>query len=131
FFVEHFQALFHIAALMAACAFLSERQAGLRGRSAWLILCGLLAGLACGAKYTALLLTLFPLAFYLFLFCALSGSLYEGLRAGALVAGSALAALSPWLARNLAAAGDPIYPLGLVLKQRLTGAGPKPTPLDF
>jgi len=130
FYVEHFQALFHLGALCAACAFWSERRAGIRDCFGWLVLAGLLAGLACGAKYSALLMTLLPLLILLPLLCAARGSIYEALRAGACVAAPAAAVLAPWLVRNLAAAGDPLYPLGLVLKRRLQGGGAVPDRLD-
>jgi len=131
FFVEHFQALFHLAALLAACIFLDERRAGVRSRTAWLLVCGCFAGLACATKYPAIIFTLLPLAFYLGLFCALSGAPAEGLHAAALVAASAATVLSPWLARNIAAAGDPLYPLGPEVNQHLAGGRAKLTPLDF
>ena len=127
FYVEHFQALFHLGALSAACAFWGERRAGIRERFGWLVLAGLLAGLACGAKYAALLLTLLPLLLLVPLLCALGGSIYEGLRAAACVAAPALAVLAPWLVRNLAASGDPLYPLGLVLRRRLLGGARRRT----
>ena len=130
FYVEQFQALYHLAALAAACAFWNERRAGVRERFGWLVLAGLLAGLGCGAKYPALIFTLLPLLVLVPLFCVLCGSVYEALRAAACVGVPALLALAPWLVRNFAASGDPIYPLGLVLRRRLHGAGAVPDRLD-
>ena len=130
FYVEHFQALFHLGALWAACVFWSERRAGIRERFGWLLLAGLLAGLACGTKYSACLMTLLPLLILVPLLCAFGGSIYEALRAAACVAGPALALLAPWLVRNFVASGDPLYPLGLVLRRRLAGGGTVPDRLD-
>jgi len=130
FYVEHLQALFHLGALSAACAFWGERRAGIRGRFGWLVLAGLLAGLACGTKYSAFLMTLLPLLILVPLLCALGGSIYEALRAAACVLAPVLAMLAPWLLRNLVAAGDPLYPLGLVLRRRLLGGGTVPDRLD-
>lgn len=130
FYVEHVQALFHLAALLAACAFWAERRAGIRDRFGWLVLAGLLAGCGCGAKYSALLLTLLPLLVLIPLFCAVSGSCYEALRAAACIGISALAVLAPWLVRNCMASGDPLHPLGLVMRRRLWGGGAVPDRLD-
>ncbi|MCY3021003.1 MAG: hypothetical protein NTW87_18460, partial [Planctomycetota bacterium] len=130
FYVEHFQALFHLGALMAACAFLGERRAGVRDRFGWLVLGGLLAGLCCGTKYTALLFTLLPLLLLVPALCAIGGSVYEGLRAGGCLTASAAVAFAPWLLRNLIMSDDPLHPLGLVLKRRIQGGGDVPDRID-
>ena len=118
FYVEHVQALFHLAAILAACAFLNERAAGIRARMPWLLVSGLLAGFCCGTKYTGLIFTLAPLALCVPLICAISGSAFEGVRAGLVLGASALAAFAPWLLRNLIMSGDPLFPLGLVMQRR-------------
>jgi len=110
FYVEHFQALFHLGALWAVCAFWGERRAGIRERFGWVVLAGLFAGLACGTKYSALLMTLLPLLILLPLLCVIGGSVYEALRAAGCVAAPALAVLAPWLVRNAVASGDPLFP---------------------
>ena len=119
FYVEHAQALFHLAAVMAGCAYLNERRAGSGGKQ-WLILSGLLAGLCCGIKYTALLFTVAPLAVLIPILCLPGGSIFEALRAVFCIGLPALLAVSPWLGRNLIVTGDPIFPLGLVLARRLS-----------
>ncbi|HEY3318880.1 MAG TPA: hypothetical protein VGP72_00180 [Planctomycetota bacterium] len=126
FYVEHFQALFHLAAVMAACGFLFERCAGIRDRFGWLTLCGVLAGLCCGTKYTALLFTLAPLLLLVPIFCLPGGSIYEALSAAGRIGLPAGLTLAPWLLRNLIFARDPVYPLGTVLMRRLAGHSAPP-----
>ncbi len=130
FYVEHFQALFHLAAVMAACGFLNDRRAGIRNRGAWLALSGALAGLCCGVKYTALIFTLAPLLILVPLFCTIGGSVYEALSSAASLGISALLALAPWLLRNGIMTGDPIFPLGLVVQRRATPPHVLPDHLD-
>ncbi len=65
-------------------------------------LAGLMAGLAFGVKYPAALFLILPLAL---------GLLLKSPRKALVFAALALAAASPWLLRNLAATGNPVYPL--------------------
>jgi hypothetical protein len=82
-------------------------EAGLRCR--WVALAGVLAGLACGFKYTGVVLVALPVGVMLLV----------GLRAGwgrrvksASVFGlAALAAFSPWLVKNAVMTGNPVFPL--------------------
>ena len=78
FYVEHFQALLHVSALLCACAYLSDfkirqlfKTHAQNNASSWLLCTGAFAGLCCGAKVTGLLFTLLPLAVFLPLYCAL------------------------------------------------------------
>jgi hypothetical protein len=123
FYVEHFQAFFHVAAVLAACAFLCDRRTGVRDRLGWITLCGALAGICCGVKYPALLSTLAPLLVLVPALCALRGSFYEAVHVAGRLGAAAAAVLSPWLLRNLMLSGDPLHPLGLLLKRRLAGGG--------
>jgi hypothetical protein len=130
FYVEHIQALFHLAAVMAACAFLSDRREALRGRNGWLVLAGTLAGLCCGTKYPALLFTLAPLLILIPVHCAIGGSIYEALSAAMTLGVSALAMLAPWLLRNGIITRDPIFPLGTVMQRRAATPSGIPDHLD-
>ena len=65
-------------------------------------LAGLMAGLAFGVKYPAALFLLLPLAL---------GLAFRSPRKALVFTALALAAASPWLLKNLAATGNPVYPL--------------------
>ena len=137
FYVEHIQALFHTAALLCACAFVTDFkiQQLFKGHArhnpaGWLMCAGLFAGFCCGTKYTGLIFTLLPLAVFLCGYCALTAGLFEALIIfGKLVLPAALA-FAPWMLRNGIASGDPLHPLGLVLRRRLSGAGGIPDRID-
>jgi hypothetical protein len=130
FFVEHVQALFHLSAVGAAIIFFAERRAGVRECSGWLVLSGLLAGLACGTKSPAMLLTAAPLALLIAIFCWFSGSIHLALRVMPSFVIPLLLSLAPWLFRNGIISGDPLYPLGVVMKKRTRAAGTTPDHLD-
>ncbi|HYG78377.1 MAG TPA: hypothetical protein VEK08_25465 [Planctomycetota bacterium] len=130
FYIEHFQALFHIAAVLAGYAFVQEQRRGQRQRSAWLILAGALAGYGCAAKYPALLFTLAPLLILIPFISVLRGAVYEALSSAATIGLSALAVLAPWILRNTIASGDPMHPLGLVMKRRAAATAATPDHLD-
>lgn len=87
-----------------------------RGR--WVIAAGLLAGLACGYKYTALPLIALPIG--LLLVINLAGGWRRRAMQMAVYLLACLALLSPWLIRNQIATGNPIFPLGY----SVFGAGP-------
>jgi hypothetical protein len=136
FFVEHFQALFHLCAALCAVAFVSDFKitvlfkANFRSNTTgWLRAAGLFAGLACGTKYLALLFTLGPL---LLLLPALSAreSWRSAVNTAAQLATPALVAFFPWLWRNYRASGDPLYPLGYVMERRAAGAHGLPDRID-
>ena len=132
FYVEHFQALFHLAALMAGCAFLCERarRETFATGLGWLVLAGCAAGFCCGTKYTALLLTLVPMSIFIPFIFLLEGNILDGLRAVSCIFASAGCVFSPWLMRNLLASDDPIYPIGGVLGRRLFRSSANPGRLD-
>ncbi len=69
---------------------------------------GLFAGFAGGCKYTALVLVAVALAIALVL--TIRGSLIARIRAGILFTLATTAAFSPWLIRNAAFTGNPVYP---------------------
>lgn len=69
---------------------------------------GLLAGLACGFKYTAVPLIALPVALS---FLAARTSAARQVRALAIYGCGALITFSPWMARNLANTGNPFFPL--------------------
>lgn len=69
---------------------------------------GLLAGLACGFKYTAVPLIAAPLALVLLLAGPAS---WARLRALAIYGAACLLAFAPWLVRNLVDTGNPVFPL--------------------
>jgi len=130
FYVEHPQALFHIAALLCACAFLQERTAGVRAAFGWLMLSGFLSGFGIGVKYPALLFTLAPLLIFVFGQLLLAGNFYEALRAALSLGVPAVTVLSPWMVRNGLASGDLFFPLGKVMWQRWSPGSSLPTRFD-
>lgn len=71
----------------------------------WALVGGLLAGLACGFKYTAIPLEVAPAAVAWTLFSR------QRLRCLGLFAVGAALTVSPWLIRNAAWTGNPIFPL--------------------
>lgn len=71
-------------------------------------LAGLLAGLACGYKYTAVPLIAFPVSFALL---AGGTSWPQRVRNLLLYGCAALIAFSPWMVRNTVNTGNPFYPL--------------------
>src|SRR5712692_7016587 len=92
------------------------QQADVRAASRWLGLAGVFAGLACGCKYTGVIVPLAGAAVVLFgelsgspgawrdrLVLALRHSVYFALLAGA--------AFAPWLLKNWLLTGSPFYPL--------------------
>lgn len=80
-----------------------------RGGTRRVIAAGVCAGLASGCKYTAVVLVAICLALTLLLL--LRGALRARLRNFALFGTAALLAFSPWMIRNVAFTGNPVYPL--------------------
>ncbi len=137
FYVEHFQALFHVSALVSACAFLSDFKIGRlfkahaqSNAAGWTICAGAFAGMCCGAKYTGLIFTLAPLLIFLPGYCASFGAMFEALGALLRLGLPALLVFAPWLGRNGFVSGDPLHPLGLVLRRRLSGTHGVPDRID-
>jgi len=106
-YVENGLLFFGMASLATLVRAMHPRTDGLRIR--WLLVSGILAGFACGCKYTAVGLILIPSAIALLVVVA--GSFGHRLRAvGCFVVGCVLS-LSPWLAKNAIMTGNPVFPL--------------------
>ncbi|MBN1488372.1 MAG: glycosyltransferase family 39 protein [Phycisphaerae bacterium] len=75
----------------------------------WALLAGLFAGLACGCKYTAVALVALPLsAVFLTHLRRHTGASLRGLM---LFGSGALLTFAPWLFKNVALCGNPVFPL--------------------
>ncbi len=138
FYVEHFQALFHLCAVICACAYLSDLKLRvmfkssepIRRTQSWLFAAGAFAGLCSGAKYTGLIFTLAPLLVLLPMFALLQATLRDALGAAWRLSVSALVFFAPWMIRNFSATSDPLFPLGTVMRRRFEGAHGLPDRLD-
>lgn len=75
----------------------------------WFALAGLLAGFACGCKYTAVPMIALPLGIAAGLMPA--HGRYARSTAVAVFASAALLSFSPWLVKNLVMTGNPVFPL--------------------
>lgn len=80
-----------------------ERSAGLR----WLVASGMFAGLAMSMKYTSIV---GPGMLGLLLLWRLRHDWRAGLKLGGVFGGTAVLILSPWLIKNWAFTGNPVYP---------------------
>ena len=85
-------------------SFLAMKDRGVRGDIGWLLLLGVLVGLAVGVKYTA-----GALALAVGVFVALHQPRVV-VRNGLIVGGAALVAFLPWAVRGLLLYGNPVYP---------------------
>ena len=74
----------------------------------WAALSGVLAGLACGCKYTAVALIALPL---LPAVALMPFRLSEKIKAGLVFVLGTLVAFSPWLVKNQFMTGNPVFPL--------------------
>ncbi|MDO8631513.1 MAG: hypothetical protein Q7R41_13590 [Phycisphaerales bacterium] len=74
----------------------------------WAALSGVLAGLACGCKYTAVALIALPL---LPAVALMPFRLSEKIKAGLVFVLGTLVAFSPWLVKNQLMTGNPVFPL--------------------
>jgi len=103
---------YHAVALLAVMEWMFGREESEAGRRSWLVLGGLCCGLAVAVKYTALLMLCLPLGAAVLL---VSWVRHKGwtqrLTAPAILAGCALLAVLPWFIKNLAATGNPVFPL--------------------
>jgi hypothetical protein len=77
--------------------------------SRWALLAGVFAGLACGCKYTAVVLVAAPLGVAM-LFRVRRGAV-AALRDAFVFGLAGLVAFAPWLARNIANTRNPVFPL--------------------
>jgi len=78
----------------------------------WLFLSGLLAGFACGTKYTAALLVVVPLGVAV---VVMSWRTVAAYRKSFLFCAAALVGFAPWLVKNTAMTGNPVFPLAHTL----------------
>jgi len=74
----------------------------------WLFIGGLLAGFACGCKYTAVVMIALPIAIALL---SIPFRWRPKLLACCIFLISTLITFSPWLVKNLAMTGNPVFPL--------------------
>lgn len=134
-YVENGQLLF---AALALAAFLRGRREGaigadvalqartpprpplvMREVNRWMLLSGLFAGLACGCKYTGVVMTALPIGVALLIDAARARA--RAWAIGAFVLGTAVT-FGPWLAKNQAWTGNPVFPLATGLFGWKTGA---------
>jgi 4-amino-4-deoxy-L-arabinose transferase-like glycosyltransferase len=79
-------------------------------RFPWLILSAVCSGLALGCKYTSLVCPLAMLVLICWRLWRTAGSWRASVRALGLYVGVTLVVAAPWYLRNLAFAGNPVYP---------------------
>jgi hypothetical protein len=92
----------------------------------WLVVAGVMAGFACGCKYTAVPMIAVPLGLCALLVPgrAVAGRLADGL----IFALATLATFAPWLIKNQAMTGNPVFPLANdVFQASPDGWGPDET----
>jgi len=75
----------------------------------WLMICGVLAGLTCGCKYTAVAFIALPIICIAPFICRQSRAMR--VKSVALVAMGTGVAFAPWLVKNAAFTGNPVFPL--------------------
>lgn len=75
----------------------------------WMLLGGILAGLACGCKYTAVAFVALPLAVMIVVLRESRPAAY--VRSVGLFAIGCLLSFAPWLVKNLVMTGNPVFPL--------------------
>jgi len=109
-YVEHGLLFFSALALAAALRSLCSPAKRYR----WFFAAGLLAGFACGCKYTGVMTTALPLACAVF-FGAGPGarrSIADRMKSMLCFSVGAMLAFCPWLLKNFIATGNPVFPLG-------------------
>jgi phage shock protein PspC (stress-responsive transcriptional regulator) len=99
--------LLFLGMLSCGCGLRAVRDC--QNRMRWLAVAGVMAGLACGFKYTALALVVFPLLALPVI--AIHGSLRHRLTGSIVFGVAALLAFSPWGIKNVAMTGNPVFPL--------------------
>lgn len=98
----------------------------LRRRRGYIALAGLFAGFACGCKYTAIPMIAGPLLIATFLLP--KQTIRHKFENGLIFALLALVSFSPWLIRNMALTGNPVFPLvNRVFDASPEGWGPEQT----
>ncbi|HPF38579.1 MAG TPA: glycosyltransferase family 39 protein [Phycisphaerae bacterium] len=104
-YVENGMLMFTAAALLAALGIFDDN-AGATRRA---LLAGVLAGFAAGCKYTALPMVATPLLGYVAIKSVRTNRRFA---APAVMLAGVVIAMAPWLIRNVAATGNPVFPLG-------------------
>lgn len=107
-FVENGMLLFAMIALVCAMR-ASNPSTRPDQRRTWLILSGLMTGAACGCKYTAVPLVAVPIGAAFALWP--NPPLASRIRAGAVFGLTVLLGFAPWLVKNTAMTGNPVFPL--------------------
>ncbi len=108
---------FYLAVSVLALMLFPPGHSGPASARRWSLLTGFLTGSAMACKYTGLVSVVIPAGLILLYQCwhASTESLKQRLRftfqCALLFAASAALAVGPWLARNLADTGNPVYPL--------------------
>jgi 4-amino-4-deoxy-L-arabinose transferase-like glycosyltransferase len=95
---------YQMAALYALLRWLQQ------ARPSWIALAGVFCGLALGSKYTAFLCPLYLLLALLLQWARRRHSGRETLSAIGLLCGTTALVAAPWVLRNLAWTGNPVYP---------------------
>lgn len=112
-YVENLMLLFTTLALGAGLRAVHNRtepsDAPAASRVPWALAAGVFAGLACGCKYTAIVLVAFPIGVLLLI--GVRQSLRNMLIAVGVYSAGVLVAFAPWLAKNAVLCGDPVFPL--------------------
>ena len=96
-------------AMLSAAALIRASASGTAHPLRWVAVAGMLAGLATGCKYTAAVLVAIPLG--LAVLAAAWPTQRRRLVALVVFGGLAGAAFAPWLLKNLAFTGNPVFPL--------------------
>jgi hypothetical protein len=105
-YVENGMVMF--AALSLAAVLRAGRLAGGRATK-WIILAGLFCGLACGCKYTAIPAVLVPLTLAT-IWLGVAGR-PRRLALPVVFVFATMATFGPWLVKNIAMTGNPVFPL--------------------
>ncbi|MFQ5586126.1 MAG: ArnT family glycosyltransferase [Thermodesulfobacteriota bacterium] len=89
----------------------------------WLIYSAVATGLALGAKYSALVVLFIMCVSAVYLYSRGTGDQGGAVKRGLLYLAVALLVFSPWLIKNIALTGNPLYPLAQGLFQARLGGG--------
>lgn len=106
-YVEH--GVLFLSAIAVAALLRMLKHSGRRMARGWIVLCGVCSGLACGCKYTAIPLTVAPIALAIVL--GLGGGLRQRAVSLLLYLVATLLPFSPWLIKNALMTGNPVFPL--------------------
>ena len=95
--------------LSAGCAVQASDVESSTGRRRWVLLAGVLSGLACGFKYTGAVMIALPVLVLLVILPRVRPA--ERLTSAVCFAAAALLSLSPWAIKNTVMTGNPVFPL--------------------